>query len=262
MVGGLFSGRPPVDEVLSIFNAEIGSQGVTTSPGNASGTSIKDASLIGVGANSFVDMMVILYPGQSRKVAAAIITGFDNTSGELTFAPAYKGIAAAIPGGVPYMCIPGAGVAINAAALAAIQAKILTDGIPFAGADIDAAISSRAVPGDAMDLIPATANALLLAIASRAAPGDAMSLLAATLTAIKDKILSDGLPFPGADIPNILKSIRMLLGIVPTWFGLPGQNVCDALVYDGTYIYAGLATSPAQVVKIDPTTMTVVATWT
>jgi DNA-binding beta-propeller fold protein YncE len=38
---------------------------------------------------------------------------------------------------------------------------------------------------------------------------------------------------------------------------------CIALTYDGTYIYAGLFTSPATIVKIDPKTMTVVGSpWT
>jgi hypothetical protein len=251
----MFPFRPPPDEIKSMFNAEIGIQGVTTSAGNTFGTSIIDTSLIGIGSNSFVDMMVILYPGQPRKVAAAIISGFDNTGGELTFSPAYKGIAAAIPAGVPYTCVPGAGVALNIAALAAIQAKILSDGTPFAGANIDDKISSRAAPGDAMDLVTDTINALLLAISTRAAPGAAMDLLAGTLTAIKDKILSDGIPFAGADIKELL---QQLTGTVGTWIGPPG--FCEALVFDGTYIYAGINASPAVVVKINPATMETVAT--
>ena len=142
----MFPFRPPPDEILSMYNAAIGIQGVTTDAGNAFGTSIIDAGLIGIGSNSFVDMLVILYPGQPRKVAAAIVSGFDNHTGELSFSPAYKGIAAPIPAGVPYTCVPGAGVAINAAALAAIQAALLSDGHPFPGANINATISSRAAP--------------------------------------------------------------------------------------------------------------------
>jgi hypothetical protein len=46
------------------------------------------------------------------------------------------------------------------------------------------------------------------------------------------------------------------------WNGAAGQGDCRAIVSDGTYIYAGLNTSPAQVVKIDPTTMETVLTWT
>jgi hypothetical protein len=34
------------------------------------------------------------------------------------------------------------------------------------------------------------------------------------------------------------------------WTGTSGQNYCDALIFDGTYFYAGLETSPAQVVKL------------
>ena len=34
-----------------------------------------------------------------------------------------------------------------------------------------------------------------------------------------------------------------------TWTGAVGQDYCLALTFDGTYIYAGLQTSPAQVVQ-------------
>src|SRR3972149_8695311 len=46
------------------------------------------------------------------------------------------------------------------------------------------------------------------------------------------------------------------------WIGESGQNQCYSLAFDGAYIYAGLYTSPAKVVKIDPVTMTAVSTWT
>jgi hypothetical protein len=35
-----------------------------------------------------------------------------------------------------------------------------------------------------------------------------------------------------------------------------GSNICKSLLYDGKYIYMGLGTSPARLVKIDPVTMT------
>jgi hypothetical protein len=47
-----------------------------------------------------------------------------------------------------------------------------------------------------------------------------------------------------------------------TWIGASGQNQCYALAYDGAYIYAGLYTSPARVIKIDRMTMTTVGVWT
>lgn len=46
------------------------------------------------------------------------------------------------------------------------------------------------------------------------------------------------------------------------WTGANGQNSCKALAFDGTYLYAALGTSPAQVVQIDIATMATMATWT
>jgi len=46
------------------------------------------------------------------------------------------------------------------------------------------------------------------------------------------------------------------------WTGVTGQNLCRALTFDGTYIYVGLSTTPAYVVKINPSTMATVSTWT
>jgi len=45
------------------------------------------------------------------------------------------------------------------------------------------------------------------------------------------------------------------------WTGATGENYCRALTFDGTYIYAGLDTSPARVIKINPNTMTAVSLW-
>ena len=47
-----------------------------------------------------------------------------------------------------------------------------------------------------------------------------------------------------------------------TWVGATGEDYCRALTFDGTYIYAGLYTSPARVIKIDPSTMTTISSWT
>lgn len=39
------------------------------------------------------------------------------------------------------------------------------------------------------------------------------------------------------------------------------QDYCYAVTSDPTYIYAGLYTTPAQVIKIDPQDMATLATW-
>lgn len=39
------------------------------------------------------------------------------------------------------------------------------------------------------------------------------------------------------------------------WIGTSGQDQLNAVVSDGSNIYAGLYVSPAQVVKLDPVTL-------
>ena len=101
----VMSKRPPLDEWLSLFQATVAAEGVTTFAGAAAGTSIIDAGLIGAGANSFVSMLLILYPGQPRLVDSHDITAFNNINGEVTYSAAYKGVAAAIPAGVAYKIV-------------------------------------------------------------------------------------------------------------------------------------------------------------
>jgi hypothetical protein len=48
---------------------------------------------------------------------------------------------------------------------------------------------------------------------------------------------------------------------VNSWTGEAGQHTIKALAFDGYYIYVGLDTVPAQVVKLDPSDMNVKATW-
>ena len=102
----MFPRRPPTDEAVSVFDAVVAKKGQTTAPGAPGGTSIIDSSLIGAGANSFVNMAVVLYTGDPRRVDARSATAFNNLTGELTLDAAYKGVAAAIPAGVPYILIP------------------------------------------------------------------------------------------------------------------------------------------------------------
>jgi hypothetical protein len=52
------------------------------------------------------------------------------------------------------------------------------------------------------------------------------------------------------------------MATVAVWTGETGENYGNGLTFDGTYIYAGLGTLPAKVVKINPSTMTTVAVWT
>lgn len=113
--------RPPLDEVRSAYEAVIAAEGITTLAGAVTGDSIFDAGLIGAGANSFFSMLIVVYPGQPLLVDSMYITGFDNITGEVTFDRAYKGVAAAIPAGVPYKIITFRFVP---AEVAAIEAKL------------------------------------------------------------------------------------------------------------------------------------------
>jgi len=112
--------RPPLDEVLALFQASVAAEGVTTGPGAAAGNSIVDAALKGFGANSFLSMLAVVYPGQPRLVDSMDITAFNNATGEVTFDRAYKGVAAAIPAGVPYKIVPFRFVPAEVAALTAL----------------------------------------------------------------------------------------------------------------------------------------------
>lgn len=96
------SKRPPLDEWLSLFRATIAAEGITTAAGTAAGDNFIDAALAGAGANSFVSMLAILYPGDPQNVDSKDITAFTSGTGTVTLAGAYKGVAAAIPAGVPY----------------------------------------------------------------------------------------------------------------------------------------------------------------
>jgi hypothetical protein len=110
------SKRPPLDELLALFQAAIAAQGITTGAGAATGDSFIDLALAGAGADSFLGMTAILYPGEVNSVDSAIITGFNNATGEISLAAAYKGVAVAIPVGVAYKILT----------LKAISAEALT----------------------------------------------------------------------------------------------------------------------------------------
>lgn len=118
--------RPPLDELLALFGATVAVEGTTTGAGAGAGNSIIDAGLIGVGANSFVSMLLVVYPGQPRAVDSMDITAFNNATGEVTLSRAYKGVAAAIPAGVPYKIVTFRFVPAEVAALQAICNAIKT----------------------------------------------------------------------------------------------------------------------------------------
>ena len=54
----------------------------------------------------------------------------------------------------------------------------------------------------------------------------------------------------------------MALSQISSWTGGSGEDYAYALCYDGTYLYVGLRTSPAQVKKMNRSGMSVIATWT
>jgi hypothetical protein len=113
--------RPPLDELLELYLGDIAAEGVTTAPGNGAGTSFIDAALAGAGAGSYFPMLAVLYVGDSRRIDSRETIAFNNATGEVTLASAYKGVAAAIPAGVKYQIRTGKP---SSAAVAAIAADI------------------------------------------------------------------------------------------------------------------------------------------
>ncbi len=109
--------RPPLDEQKSLWEATLAVSGVTTVAGNIGGTSFTDAGLAGAGVGSFISMMVIIYPGQRLLVDSRDIIGFDNVTGEVDVATAFKG--GQVPIGTPYKIITSRFTIAEVAALAA-----------------------------------------------------------------------------------------------------------------------------------------------
>ncbi|KKM84644.1 hypothetical protein LCGC14_1297170, partial [marine sediment metagenome] len=112
--------RPPEAELLALLRSTVAREGTTTGAGAVTGDSIIDAALIGVGADSFLTMLIVLYPGNFSLVDSADITAFNNVTGEVTFSTAYKGVAAALPAGVPYQIVTFRFVPAEVAALTAL----------------------------------------------------------------------------------------------------------------------------------------------
>ncbi len=119
--------RPPLRELLSLFQSTMAREGITTGAGNAAGNTIIDAGLIGIGADSFLTMLMIVYPGDFNLVDSFDITAFNNVTGEITLDHAYKSVAAAIPAGVRYKVVTFRFVPAEVAALVALVTALMAD---------------------------------------------------------------------------------------------------------------------------------------
>jgi len=103
-----------------LYGCVVAREGATTLAGTAAGDNFIDAGLIGAGANSFVSMLAVLYPGDPQNVDSKDITAFDNVTGRVTLAGPYKGEAAAIPAGISYKIVTFRFVPAEVAALTAM----------------------------------------------------------------------------------------------------------------------------------------------
>jgi len=242
--------RPPLDELLSLFGATIAAQGITTGAGAAAGNSFKDAGLAGVGANSFISMLAILYPGQPRLVDSKDITGFNNTNGEVTLDSPYKGVAAAIPAGVPYKIVTFRFVP---AEVAAIEAKL--DHATYGLAALKTLLTTiagyldteiAAILEDTGTTLPATlaliAGYIDTEVASILAYVDCLpAALGNLVTKNLADILSDSVAFDGANIA-LIKTQTDKIG--DATIGLAALKAYVDLIDDATN---GLAAIKAEV---------------
>lgn len=76
--------------------------------------------------------------------------------------------------------------------------------------------------------------------------------------------LPDGTLDNAPSLKRLLSSRPDLASLIPSLYVIP-EPTCSSipcLAFDGTFLYAGLASSPAKILQIDPLTMLVVKTWT
>lgn len=99
---------------------------ITTANGNAGGTSIIDASLIGVGVDSYVSMMIVIAPGAFDTIHSSDITAFNNATGEIDFNTAYKNGTQVVVG-TPYAIITYRFVPAEVAAILAAVTALMAD---------------------------------------------------------------------------------------------------------------------------------------
>ncbi|MBA7716027.1 hypothetical protein ES703_125086 [subsurface metagenome] len=95
--------RPPLDEQKSLWQATIAAESVTTDAGEVTGLSLDDVGLAGAGLNSFISMLAVIHPGDPTRVDSKDITGFNNVTGRVTVASAFKG--GQVLAGVPYKIV-------------------------------------------------------------------------------------------------------------------------------------------------------------
>jgi len=109
--------RPPADELVWIKRAIVARQGLTTAPGNIAGTTMFDAGLIGAGANSYENMLVVINPDDHLLVDSVGVDAFNTLTGQLTLNEAYKG--GQIGANVRYVIVGFRFTAVDVAALMA-----------------------------------------------------------------------------------------------------------------------------------------------
>ena len=186
--------RPPLDEERALFEATVAAEGVTTSAGEGTGLSLVDAGLAGAGANSFVSMMAVIYPGDPQKVDSKDITAFNDGTGGVTVASAFKG--GQVAAGVPYKIVTFRFVP---AEVAAIEAKV------------DAITAKIGTPTDNADLATLFAKAYKVVLPTHAhvllAVHDTANLDADLDEALRDWMLDLGYEVTVADPADVAANL-------------------------------------------------------
>ena len=173
--------RPPLLEDIALYQATLAMEGITTGAGAGTGDSIIDAALIGIGANSYVSMLMVVYPGEFSNVDSMDITAFNNVTGEVTLNKAYKGVAAAIPAGIRYKIVTFRFVPAEVAALQTDITAIIASLAALVGASgifneqADVAVNITATNGaetDVFDLNAASTRYIIRSLRLKCAdPG-------------------------------------------------------------------------------------------
>jgi len=113
-----------IDELREIFTAILASETrYTTGAGNAGGTSLVDAGLIGAGVGRFISFLVIINPGNLTSIHSSDITNFNNGTGEITFNTVNPD--GQVAAGTPYKLIPLRFVPAEVAAIITSQGRML-----------------------------------------------------------------------------------------------------------------------------------------
>jgi len=196
--------RPPEAELLALLRSTVAREGTTTGAGAVTGDSIIDAALIGVGADSFLTMLIVLYPGNFSLVDSADITAFNNVTGEVTFSTAYKGVAAALPAGVPYQIVTFRFVPAEVAALTALVTDLMAD----------VGDASAATLGSILGILGDPAQTFLAMIGYEGATSLADKLTAARAALIDQITAARMQELDGANIPADIDTLLTRLSAV------------------------------------------------